>query len=150
MAPLVVQIVATLIARWFVAWRDAGRIGLAVMFFFTAASHFSSFKHDLAAMIPPPFTGALWIIYVTGVLEAAGAVGLLIPRFRRPAAWGLFALLIALFPANVYAALTGVSLGGAAATPLWFRAPLQLFWGTILWHTSLARSRGVGSSLAST
>src|SRR5918996_3909182 len=115
MAPLIVQLVVTAVARWFVPWKDAVRIGLIVMFLFTAGSHFSSLKYDLAAMIPPPLTGALWVIYLTGVLEAAGAIGLLMPRLRRHAAWGLLALLIALFPANMYAALTGVTLGGAAA-----------------------------------
>jgi uncharacterized membrane protein len=142
MAPLVVQILSTLVARWFVGWRDAARVGLAVMFLFTATSHFSSLKHDLAAMIPPPLTGALWMIYLTGVLEALGAIGLLLPRLRRPAAWGLLALLIALFPANVYAAWRGLTLGGAAVTPLWLRAALQVFWIAVLWQTTLAtRSR---------
>src|SRR5262245_53161336 len=127
MAPLVVQILSTLVARWFAGWKDAARIGLAVMFFFTAGSHFSSLKYDLAAMIPSPLTGALWMIYLTGGLEAAGALGLLIPSLRRPAAWGLAALLVALFPANVYAAVAGLTLGGSPATPLWFRVPLQAF-----------------------
>jgi uncharacterized membrane protein len=108
------------------------------MFLFTAASHFSSLKHDLAAMIPPPLTGALWMIYVTGVLEALGAIGLLLPRLRRPAGWGHLALLVALFPANVYAAWRGLTLGGAAVTPLWLRAPLQVFWIAVLWQTTLA------------
>jgi hypothetical protein len=46
------------------------------------------------------------------------------------------------FPANVYAAATGVTIGGAAATPLWFRTPLQVFWIGLLWRTTLsARSR---------
>jgi uncharacterized membrane protein len=138
MAPLVVQILATLLARWFAPWKDAARIGLAIMFFFTAGSHFSSLKYDLAEMIPPPLTGALWMVYLTGVLEAAGALGLLIPSLRRTAAWGLAALLVVLFPANVYAAVAGVTLGGAAATPLWFRAPLQAFWLGVLWFTTLA------------
>ena len=139
MAPLIVQMASTLLARWFVGWKDAARIGLAVMFLFTAGSHFSSLKYDLAAMIPPPLTGALWVIYGTGLLEMAGAIGLLTRRFRRPAAWGLAALLVALFPANVYAALAGVTLGGAAATSLWLRTPLQFFWIAVLWRTSLAR-----------
>jgi uncharacterized membrane protein len=140
MAPLIVQVLATLLARWFIGWRDAGRIGLAVMFLFTAASHFSSLKYDLAAMIPPPLTGSLWVIYLTGLLEAAGAIGLLVPKLRRLAAWGLVALLVALFPANVYAAVTGVTLGGEAATPLWLRTPLQVLWIATLWATSLRRS----------
>jgi uncharacterized membrane protein len=139
LAPLIVQILSMLVARWFVPWKDAARVGLAVMFMFTAGSHFSSLKYDLAAMIPPPFTGLLWVIYVTGVLELAGAIGLLTRRWRRPAAWSLAALLMALFPANVYAALSGVPLGGAAATPLWFRAPLQMFWIGMLGWSTIAR-----------
>ena len=138
MAPLIVQILATLLARWFVGWKDAVRIGLAIMFLFAAGSHFSTLKYDLAAMIPPPLTGALWLIYLTGILEAAGAIGLLILPLRRLAAWGLIALLVALFPANVYAAMAGLTLGGAAATPLWFRTPLQLFWIAALWRTSVS------------
>jgi uncharacterized membrane protein len=58
----------------------------------------------------------------------AGAVGLLTRRFRRPAALCLAALLLAMFPANVYASLSGVTLNGAAATTLWIRAPLQILW----------------------
>jgi uncharacterized membrane protein len=148
MAPLIVQILATLLARWFVKWTDAVRIGLAVMLLVTAASHFSSLKYDLAAMIPPPLTGTLWLIYLTGLLEAAGAIGLLTLRVRRLAAGGLIALLVALFPANVYAALTELTLGGAAATPLWIRAPLQLFWIAALWRTSLATDRADSSPSA--
>jgi uncharacterized membrane protein len=141
MAPLIVQIVSTLFARALVPWRDAARLGLAVMFLFTAGSHGSSLKYDLAAMIPPPLTGALWVIYVTGLLEAAGAVGLLTWKWRRPAAWCLVVLLVAMFPANVYAALSGLTLGGAAVTPLWIRAPLQIFWIGLLWWSTLARHR---------
>ena len=99
MAPFVVQIVATLLARALMtSWRDAIRTGLGIMFLFTAASHFSGMKHDLAAMIPPPFTGELWVIYLTGVMQIAGAIGLMISRTRRWAAWGLAAMLVGLFP----------------------------------------------------
>jgi uncharacterized membrane protein len=146
MAPLIVQIVATVLARLRVPWRDAARLGLAVMFIFTAASHFSSLRHDLAAMIPPPLTGAMWLIYLTGILEFAGAVGLLIKRFRVDAAWGLVALLVAMFPANVYAAIAGVTLGGTPATNLLFRAPLQVFWIATVWWSTIAAHRDDRSS----
>ena len=136
MAPLIVQLAVTAIARWFMPWKEAVRIGLAVMFMFTAGSHFSSLKYDLAAMIPPPLTGALWVIYVTGVLEFAGAVGLVTRPLRQPAAWGLIALLIGLFPANVYAAISGVALGGNPPTALILRAPLQAFWIAMLWWSA--------------
>ena len=141
MAPMIVLFLSTLVARIFVPWRDGFRIGLAVMFIFTAASHFApSISRDLAAMIPPPLTGAMWVIYITGVLEIAGAVGLLTRRYRRMAAICLVLLLIALFPANVYAALAGVPLRGEAATPLWLRTPIQLFWIALLWWTTIRRA----------
>jgi len=136
-----VQVIATVLARTFTGWRDAARIGLAVMFAFTASTHFSGLKHDFAAMIPPPLTGALWVIYVTGVLELAGAVGLLIPRWRRRAAICLALLLVALFPANAYAAMSGVTFNGAPASALWWRGPLQVFWLGVLWWSARTPTR---------
>ena len=82
------------------SWREAGRGALVIMFLFTGFSHFSSLKYDFAAMIPDPLPNGLWVIYLTGVFEIAGAVGLLIPRTRRLAGICLVLLLVALFPAN--------------------------------------------------
>ncbi len=42
------------------SWRDAGRVALVIMFLFTGFSHFSSLKHDFAAMIPAPLPNDLW------------------------------------------------------------------------------------------
>ena len=141
MGPFAVQIVATLLARLRYSWVDAVRIGLAGMFLFTCASHFSNLKYDMAAMIPPPFTGALWMIHLTGVLELAGAIGLLLTRWRRRAAWGLIVLLTALLPANVYAALNGVPLRGNPPSALWWRVPLQLFWMAMIWWSTIRPTR---------
>src|SRR5918998_3860500 len=85
------------------SWRDAGLGALAIMFLFTSTAHFSGMKHDLAAMMPGPLPDGLWIIYLTGLFEIAGAVGLLVPRTRRLAGVLLVLLLVALFPANVNA-----------------------------------------------
>jgi uncharacterized membrane protein len=90
-------------------WRSAARLGLAVMFVFTGSTHFSEMKRDYAVMVPPPFTGHLWVIYLTGLLEIAGAVGLLMRRMRHLSGICLFLLLLALFPANVYAARRTIS-----------------------------------------
>lgn len=132
MVPLFVQIAATLSARLFTSWKEAARIGIAVMLLFTGVSHFSGLRHEMAAMIPPPFTGSLALIYLTGLLEIIGALGVLTVPLRTPAAWSLAALMVALFPANVYAALAGLTLGGQPVTPLWIRGPLQLFWFVML------------------
>jgi uncharacterized membrane protein len=110
---------------------------MAALLLFTASAHFNAMKHDLAAMVPRPLTGSLWLIYLTGMLEIAGAVGLLISRFRKPAALCLVLLLIALFPANVYAALNGVTLRGQTATTLWLRTPKQIIWIAGLWSSTI-------------
>ncbi len=71
------------------------------MLLFTGASHFTGMKHDFAAMIPAPLPDGFWVIYLTGLFEISGAVGLLFPRTRKLAGVGLTLLLIAMFPANV-------------------------------------------------
>lgn len=134
---LIVQVLATAVARCFVPWRDAVRIGMAVLFLFTGAAHFSPLKHDMAAMIPPPLTGALRVIYLTGVLEIAGAAGLLTSRWRTTAGWGLIALLAGMFPANIHAAVADVKLGGSDPTPLLVRTPLQLLWMVALYWSTI-------------
>jgi uncharacterized membrane protein len=118
-------------------WRDASRGGLVIMFVFTGASHFTSMKYDFAAMIPAPLPDDLWVIYLSGVLEITGAIGLLIPRTRKVAGICLVLLLVALFPANVNAALNEIPLRGEAPTPLWLRAPMQLLFIGMVWWTSI-------------
>jgi uncharacterized membrane protein len=117
--------------------RAAGRGALVTMFLFTGTSHFTGMKHDFAAMIPPPLPDDLWVIYLTGLFEIAGAVGLLIPRTRKLAGILLALLLVALFPANVYAALGEIPFRGEAATPLWLRTPMQLLYIGMVWWTSV-------------
>ena len=127
------------------SWRDAGRGALVIMFLFTGVSHFSSLKHDFAAMIPAPLPDGLWVIYLTGLFEIAGAIGLLIPRTRRLAGICLVLLLVGLFSANVNAALNEIPLRGEAATPLWIRTPMQLLYVGMVWWTSIkARPKEVG------
>ena len=120
----------------FWSWHDSARYAFAVMFAFTATAHFNKMKHDLARMIPPYFPKPMLLIYVTGVLELLGAVGLLIPQFRRLAGIGLIALLVGMFVANVNAAQKGVTLRGKPATPLWLRTPMQIFFIALLWWSA--------------
>ena len=124
------------------SWRDAGIGALVVMFLVTSTAHFSGMKHDLAAMMPGPLPDGLWIIYLTGVFEIAGAIGLLVPRTRRLAGICLVLLLIAQFPANVNAALNGIPLNGEPPTPLWLRTPMQILFIAMVWWTSVAYREG--------
>jgi len=70
---------------------------------------------------------------VTGVFELLGAIGLLVPQTLPLATYGLIALLVAMFPANVHAAREGLMVAGRRATPLLWRLPLQVFWIAALW-----------------
>ncbi|WP_435361671.1 DoxX family protein [Haloarchaeobius sp. DFWS5] len=96
-----------------------------------------------AQIVPPMFPAALTLVYLSGVAEILLGVGVLVPRTQRVAAWGLIALLVAVFPANVYMATSGVVLEGAPAfmqdpSPIarWGRLPLQgllILWAW--WYT---------------
>jgi uncharacterized membrane protein len=94
--------------RWHVCLRG----GLAAMFVFTGISHFGAFgmRDELVAMVPAVLPAPEVLVTVTGLLELAGALGLLLPRLWPAAAAGLSALLVAMFPANVYKALTDPSV----------------------------------------
>lgn len=115
----------------FAAWLDSARFALATMFGFTAVSHFAPMRRDLIAMVPPAFPRPDLIVFATGILELAGAVGLVVPATRAWAAWGLIALMIAMFPANIRAARQKVAIRGRPAMPLWIRAPMQVLF--VLW-----------------
>jgi uncharacterized membrane protein len=112
-------------------WLTCARFALATMFCFTAIAHFAPTRKDLIAMVPPSFPKPGLLVMITGILELAGAIGLLLAPTRLWAAWGLVLLLLAMFPANVSAVRRGVTLRGNAATPLWIRLPMQVLF--ILW-----------------
>ena len=138
MAPLIVMLAAWIVARMIGmaglgqqadSWAGALRFALAAMFVFTSIAHFHPrTRPDLVRMVPPGLPAATFLVSATGVLEFVGAVGLVVPGAAAPAAYGLIALLVAMFPANVHAAEAGVAIAGRPATPLIWRLPLQLFW----------------------
>ena len=121
-------------------WAVATRVGLAVMFVFTGVAHFTKTRDDLVRMVPPQFPQPGLLVTLTGIAELLGAAGLFLPFVARWAAWALAALLVAMFPANIYAARTGQSIAGRAHTRLTLRLPLQLLWiGLLLWSAPRGR-----------
>ena len=119
------------------SWRGALPYALAIMFLFTAAAHFNQMRHDMVKMVPPWVPAPEAVVAITGVLEIVGAIGLMIPRTRKAAGIALILFLIAVFPANVYAALNEVQFGGRPATALWLRAPMQLLFIGLLWWSAV-------------
>lgn len=83
-------------------------------------------RAELIAMVPPALPEPALLITITGVLELAGAAGLLLRPTAPWAAGGLAALLVALYPANVYAALEGITT--APEDALLPRTLIQLLW----------------------
>jgi uncharacterized membrane protein len=90
-------------------WPVALRGGLATMFVLTGMAHFIGLRAELISMVPPALPNPGLLVTVTGLLELAGAAGLLLRPTAPWAAGGLTALLVGLFPANVYAALNGIT-----------------------------------------
>jgi uncharacterized membrane protein len=86
-------------------WPAAIAVGLALMFVMTGVAHFvPGMRRDMIAIVPPRLPKPALLVSVTGVLELLGAIGLLYPPTRVAAAACLFVLMLAMFPANVYAA----------------------------------------------
>ena len=113
---------------------------LGMLFIIAGSLHFISPDSYLRIM-PPYLPYPLALVYVSGFFEILGGVGLLGPGTRRVAGYGLMALLVAVFPANVHMALHGVSLGGLAASPvlLWLRLPLQGVLVAVVWWCTKVR-----------
>ncbi|MEP6903308.1 MAG: MauE/DoxX family redox-associated membrane protein, partial [Actinomycetota bacterium] len=75
-----------------------------IAFILAGVNHFLNPNFYLR-MMPPIFPAHLFLVYLSGVFEIALGILLLIPKFTHFAAWGLIALLIAVYPANIYMAL---------------------------------------------
>jgi uncharacterized membrane protein len=118
----------------FGTWQTSARDALSLMLVFTGVSHFTFMKEDFVGMIPPSIPWPRAVVHFTGVCELAGAVGLLLPDFRRAAAYALIAFFLAVLPANIHAARADVTLRGKPATNQWLRIPMQaLFTAIALW-----------------
>lgn len=132
MVPLIALIAGTLLARLagslgipaLNSWPTATAIGLAALFTLTGIAHFVPKMRDaMIAIVPPRLPAPGLLVALTGVLELLGAAGVLIPSTRALAAACLAALLVVMFPANVYAASQPSS---PLSTPLGWRTLEQL------------------------
>ncbi len=108
---------------------------MAAFFALAGIGHFVITKFFLRIM-PPYIPWHKPIVYLSGLAEIGLAVLLLIPQYRAWAAWGIVALLVAVFPANLYHFTSG---GAGMRIPQWMlamRLPLQVVlvaWAW--WHT---------------
>ncbi|OWR29957.1 hypothetical protein CDO73_12835 [Saccharibacillus sp. O23] len=111
----------------FAGWQTSLQAASAVMLLLGASAHWGSKRADLIRMVPKTFPRPGLIVTLTGLLEIAGAIGLLLPATSRAASIGLALLLAAMFPANVLAARERLTIGGRPVPKLLTRTLVQLF-----------------------
>ena len=97
---------------------------LAVGFALAGINHFVNPSFYLKIM-PPYLPAHLFLIYLSGFFQIAFGVALSIPKSTRVAAWGIIALLIAVFPANIYMAMNTELFSEFDPKLIYLRLPLQ-------------------------
>jgi uncharacterized membrane protein len=118
---------------------------LAALFLFAGTVHLLDSSLFLPIM-PPWIPLHLLCVQVSGVCELLGGTGLLVPHpaIQAVTGWGLLALLLAVFPANIYMAANHIQVHGVPSQPWmgWARLPLQpvlmlgVSWVTGIWPKS--------------
>jgi uncharacterized membrane protein len=137
---LVPYLVLTLLGKWNSTFQigspKRARVGLSLFFLFTSIGHFIR-TEAMAEMLPPSLPYRTGLIYLTGILELLGAVGVWIPGLTRLTGLLLILMLIGILPSNIYSAINRVDFGGHGAGPayLLIRIPFQLF---VIWWTYLS------------
>lgn len=119
---------------------------LALLFVTAGVTHFTT-PEFYAEIVPPYLPAPLALAYVSGVCEILLGLLVLVPATRRLAAWGLVALLLAVFPANIHMAVHPEPLrhapswmGQPTQLQLWLRLPLQLVLAAWAWWFTRVRT----------
>ncbi|XGV95263.1 MAG: DoxX family protein [Leptolyngbya sp. BL-A-14] len=126
------------------------RVVLAIAIMTVGIIHFAK-PAPFVKIMPPQLPYPLELVYISGFLEILGGIGLLIPLVSVAAAWGLIALFIAVFPANINMTLNNIELEGIPHNPVlyWVRLPLQavlIAWAW--WYTRNPEAQPGASAVA--
>lgn len=118
--------------------RSRLRVLLGLFFLGAGVNHFV-LPRAYEKIVPPGFGDPATLVAVSGAAELAGGLGVFHPATRRAAGWGLIALLVAVFPANVHMARRPDSIPGLRVPPalLWLRLglqPLMIWWAWAVTH----------------
>ena len=116
--------------------RNLNLLGLSFFFIYFGVDHFINPDFYLSIM-PPSFPMHLEAVYISGLFEILGGIGVLLSKTRKLAGWGLFALLIAVYPANIYMALTPEAFPEIPLSALYTRLGLQFLF--FYWAYSVTR-----------
>ena len=110
------------------------RITLATFMIAIGVTHFAS-PEGFVQIVPKVLPAPLVLVYVSGVFEVLGGIGVLVARTRRMAGWGLIALYVAVFPANINMAVNHIEPAGTHIPEalFWLRLPLQVLLIAFAW-----------------
>jgi uncharacterized membrane protein len=115
---------------------------LVIVFVLAGVNHF--INPNFYSRIMPPFLPVpLFLIYLSGFFQIMLGIMLIVPKFTRLAAWGLIALLIAVFPANIYMAVNTNLFSEINPQLIYLRLPLQFV--IIVWAYWFTKSDTVKS-----
>lgn len=117
--------------------KEVLRVVLAVSLVIVGITHFIR-PDQYARIVPPQLPAPEALVYISGVFEILGGIGLLVPYVSVAAAWGLIALFIAVFPANINQAINSIPIEGIPHHPIfyWVRLPFQAVFITwAYWYT---------------
>ena len=117
-------------------WKKLVLFGLAAFFINVGVDHFVNPDFYLNIM-PPSFPLHAEAVYISGFFEVVGGISMLVPRLRKIAGWGLVALLIAVYPANIYMAITPQAFPDIPVTLLYVRLAFQFVF--FYWAYSVTR-----------
>ena len=117
-------------------WKKLVLFGLSAFFIYTGIHHFVNPDFYLSIM-PPAFPLHAEAVYISGFFEVVGGVCVLIPRLRKIAGWGLVALLVAVYPANIYMAITPEAFPDIHFVLLYVRLAFQFVF--FYWAFSVTR-----------
>lgn len=122
--------------------RKLGLYIVAAFFVGVGITHFTN-PDFFVAIVPPYLPAPLTLVYVSGVCEILGGLGVLVPATRRLAGYGLLALLVAVYPANIHMAMNPEQFPEIAPAALYARLPLQFVFAWAVWWATRPPARKV-------
>jgi len=90
-------------------FKELFRVILAVSIIIVGVTHFTV-PDQYARIVPPQLPYPVGLVYLSGFYEILGGIGLLVPPVSQAAAWGLIALFIAVYPANINMAVNHIKI----------------------------------------
>jgi uncharacterized membrane protein len=120
-------------------YKTVATVLLGALFIAAGANHFVH-PAFYQRIVPPSLPNPTLLVVVSGIAEIAGGIGVLMRATRKPAGIGLIALLIAVFPANIYMAQhPDLYRDVASVTALDIRLPLQAVLIAWVWWACFGR-----------